>query len=183
MWPWLEDDRSRQAIEAAEGWLAGQVSDEALFDAAYLATHALQDHRNDPNLFYGCSMAVLAARRSIVWEHAIGGFIDFASAMTRLGPEEDKQRFLRALIRDVIPNPSRPPKRLLPQVFAWRDGSVRKLAQSIVEEQGFDWLPMLADALEEAGAGDAELLKHLRSPGPHFVGCWGLELILEWRPI
>jgi hypothetical protein len=38
--------------------------------------------------------------------------------------------------------------------------------------------PLLADALEDAGCTDAELLVHLRSPGPHVRGCWGLDLVL-----
>jgi hypothetical protein len=39
-------------------------------------------------------------------------------------------------------------------------------------------LAVLADALEEAGCNDAEILTHLRSPGPHVRGCWALDLIL-----
>jgi len=39
-------------------------------------------------------------------------------------------------------------------------------------------LAILADALEDAGCADAELLGHLRSPGPHVRGCWALDLIL-----
>jgi len=39
-------------------------------------------------------------------------------------------------------------------------------------------LMVLADALEEAGCADPELLGHLRSRGPHFRGCWAVDLIL-----
>jgi hypothetical protein len=39
-------------------------------------------------------------------------------------------------------------------------------------------LAVLADALEEAGCADADLLVHLRGPGPHARGCWVLELLL-----
>jgi hypothetical protein len=39
-------------------------------------------------------------------------------------------------------------------------------------------LAMLADALEDAGCTDAELLGHLRSPGPHVRGCWAVDLVL-----
>jgi hypothetical protein len=37
---------------------------------------------------------------------------------------------------------------------------------------------LLADALEDAGCTDAELLGHLRSPGPHVRGCWAVDLVL-----
>src|SRR5262249_31573220 len=42
-------------------------------------------------------------------------------------------------------------------------------------------LAVLADALEDAGCADAELLGHLRSPGPHVRGCWALDAVLGKR--
>jgi hypothetical protein len=45
-------------------------------------------------------------------------------------------------------------------------------------EGAFDRLPLLADALEDAGCSDAEILSHLHSPGPHVCGCWALDLVL-----
>jgi hypothetical protein len=39
-------------------------------------------------------------------------------------------------------------------------------------------LALLADALEDAGCTDGELLGHLRGPGPHVRGCWALDLVL-----
>src|SRR5262249_16792147 len=39
-------------------------------------------------------------------------------------------------------------------------------------------LAALADALEEAGGTNAEVLSHLRGPGPHVRGCWAVDLIL-----
>jgi len=36
---------------------------------------------------------------------------------------------------------------------------------------------VLADALEDAGCADADLLEHLRSPGPDVRGCWALDLV------
>jgi hypothetical protein len=39
-------------------------------------------------------------------------------------------------------------------------------------------LTALADALEDAGCADPELLGHLRSPGPHVRGCWAVDLVL-----
>jgi hypothetical protein len=74
-------------------------------------------------------------------------------------------------------NPFRPP-RIDPAWLARNDGAVRKLAEAIYEGRSFDRLPILADALEEAGCEDAELLGHLRGPGPHVKGCWALDLVL-----
>jgi hypothetical protein len=67
-------------------------------------------------------------------------------------------------------------------VTAWlsrNEGVARRLAQMIHDERQFEHLPVLADALEDAGCADTELLSHLRGPGPHLRGCWALDLILE----
>ncbi len=53
---------------------------------------------------------------------------------------------------------------------ARRRASVVALARMAYEERGFGDLPVLADALEEAGCASADLLGHLRGPGPHVLG-------------
>jgi hypothetical protein len=78
------------------------------------------------------------------------------------------------LVREILGNPFRPS--LVPP--AWRSASVLGLAHYIHEEQAFDRLPILADALEDAGCDDADILDHLRGPGPHVRGCWALDLVL-----
>jgi hypothetical protein len=65
--------------------------------------------------------------------------------------------------------------------LAWQDGTVKKLAQALSDEQSFDRLGILADALEDAGCTDETLLTHLRSPEPHVCGCWALEVLLSER--
>ena len=62
--------------------------------------------------------------------------------------------------------------------LAWEGGTARTLAQAINGERAFDRLPVLADALEDAGCADAGLLGHLRGPGPHSRGCWAVDLLL-----
>jgi hypothetical protein len=62
--------------------------------------------------------------------------------------------------------------------FTWNGGTMQRLAQGIYDLRVFDRLPLLADALEDAGCTDADLLGHLRGPGPHVRGCWALDLIL-----
>ena len=75
-------------------------------------------------------------------------------------------------------NPFRPPPAVEPAWLAWNGGTVPQLAQAIYEERAFDRLPILADALEEAGCTDAEILRHCREPGEHARGCWPLDRIL-----
>jgi hypothetical protein len=51
------------------------------------------------------------------------------------------------------------------------------MAQAIYEGWAFDRLPILADALEDAGCTDEALLGHCRQPGEHFRGCWAIDLL------
>jgi hypothetical protein len=83
-----------------------------------------------------------------------------------------------ALLRDVLGNPFRVPV-LDPAWGAWEAGTVVRIARSIYEERRFENLPILADALEDAGCGDEAILDHCRSATEHVRGCWLMDLILE----
>jgi hypothetical protein len=92
-----------------------------------------------------------------------------------------------SLVRDFFGNPFRPlpPKRgkrkwkeNLAAWLAWNDGTVRKIAQGVYDNCAFDSIPILGDALEDAGCTEVAILAHLRGPGPHVRGCWALDLIL-----
>ena len=61
---------------------------------------------------------------------------------------------------------------------SWRTPDVLSLTQSAYEARDFAALPILADTLEDAGCTDADLLSHLRGPGPHVRGCWVVDLLL-----
>jgi hypothetical protein len=88
-----------------------------------------------------------------------------------------RQRRHADLLRDVTGNPSWPVA-INPAWAAWNRGAVGTLAGSIRDEGRFGDLPILADALEEAGCVDGNLLGHLRGAGPHVPGCWALDLLL-----
>jgi hypothetical protein len=62
--------------------------------------------------------------------------------------------------------------------LTWNDATIHKLAHSIYADRAFDRLPILADALEDAGCDNADILAHCRGPGPHVRGCWVVDLIL-----
>jgi hypothetical protein len=60
----------------------------------------------------------------------------------------------------------------------WLSSTVVSLAQTVYAERAFDRLPILADALEEAGCDNADILAHCRGDEPHVRGCWVVDLIL-----
>ena len=82
------------------------------------------------------------------------------------------------LLRDIFGNPFRPSPPLPAAVLAWNDGTVRRIAEGIYEERAFDRLPILADALLDAGCDGEALIQHCRGDGPHVRGCWAVDLIL-----
>lgn len=77
------------------------------------------------------------------------------------------------LVRDVIGNPFRR-EAIDP---AWLVANDRA-ATRIAEGGTFADLPILADALEDAGCTSRVILDHCRGPGPHVVGCWVVDAIL-----
>src|SRR5205085_2386864 len=58
---------------------------------------------------------------------------------------------------------------------AWRTAAAVALARSLYEDRRFGDMPLLADALEEAGCADEATLSHCRGPGPHVRGCWVVD--------
>jgi hypothetical protein len=82
------------------------------------------------------------------------------------------------LLRDIFGNPFRLVA-LDPNWLAWKDGTISKIAEAIYDDRAFDRLPILADALEEAGCSNADILSHCRGPGPHVRGCWVVDLLLR----
>jgi hypothetical protein len=82
------------------------------------------------------------------------------------------------VVREIFGNPFRP-LRIDPAWRAWNDGTVVRIARAIYDERAFDRMPVLADALEDAGCDDPAVLSHCRGPGPHYRGCFLLDALLE----
>lgn len=117
-------------------------------------------------------------RRGVVTS-AMGSLRHFLQVATRDGrlahttPVPTEQLLLR-LVHEVFGNPFRP----LTLDPRWRTQTVVALAAGIYEQRAFDRMPILADALEEAGCDNAEVLNHCRGDDPHVRGSWVVDLIL-----
>ncbi len=90
-----------------------------------------------------------------------------------VGPSVHVQQV--ALLREVFGNPFRP------VVISRRCRSVAVLglARAVYEERVFDQMPILADALEEAGCDNDSLISHCRGSARHVLGCWAVDLLLQ----
>jgi hypothetical protein len=182
--------KATEALAVAERYAAGEADREELCRALGLA-------REVKKLAWTLSLG--QAARGLVW--ALSGAVgvgdaaqaarELASAASNAASEPGRYDIDRssialraeeeaqcALARDIFGSPFRPPLTVDPAVLAWHDGAARRLARGIYAARRFQDLPILADLLEEAGATDAELLGHLRGPGPHVLGCHALDAVL-----
>jgi hypothetical protein len=90
-------------------------------------------------------------------------------------PAEETRSLLTGLVRDITGNPFQS----VTLDSRWATPEVIAIAGGIYEERTFHHLPILADALEDAGCGDQALLAHCRRPGPHARGCWIVDALTK----
>jgi hypothetical protein len=162
LWWLLRDPRSRAAVEVSERYADGLAGPEELAAAAEAARQAA---------------AEVERARAMGWNAARTAAMTAEGARAAAERVAGRAAYDADLLRHVFGNPLRPVA-LDPAWLAWDGGAVRKLAQGLYDERAFDHLPVLADALEEAGCTQAKLLGHLRGEGPHVRGCWAVDLVL-----
>jgi hypothetical protein len=181
----LVDYRSRYALEVSEAYADGLASDEALGEARSQANAAYKSllpcHNTARDADFTAALSVCCAVGTERDMRMQADMIDIALFATRPPPDSiprerrDASVAEAELVRDVFGNPFRP------VAFApsWRSETVVGLARGIYDERAFDRLPILADALEDAGCEDADILSHCRGGGPHVRGCWVVDLVLS----
>jgi hypothetical protein len=88
----------------------------------------------------------------------------------------DNEEILQAeIVRDLFGNPFRP----LTFEDRWRTDTVVSLASTMYEAREFSAMPILADALQDAGCDNADILAHCRDTSlTHVRGCWVVDLVL-----
>jgi hypothetical protein len=164
----------RSAVGAAERYAEGSATERELDDAhrAGIAAYTRMLHRTvkkmrDPEYalkMYRLARAVNTAHTGLFQVKMIEGFGD-DEALKAVGP---------ALLRCVGGNPFRP----VTADPTWLSSDVVALARGISEGGAFDRLPVLADALLDAGCDDPDVLGHCRSAGPHDRHCWVIDSVL-----
>jgi hypothetical protein len=193
IWPLLRQPGSRLAVVVAERFADELASSEELTNAYSAACVAR--YREGPELrtgspFWQSAEAAVhvTARRFDSGDHVSIAHAASSAAnawaleqkQSGKGTEHDKLKAKQLSVyaqwlRDIVGNPFRPSS----LSSAWLTPTLTGLSQSIYADRSFEDLPILADALEEAGCDSFELLGHLRESGPHVHGCWALGLILQ----
>jgi hypothetical protein len=185
----LPDTRSQSAVSVLEKYADNQATDQELTDArtandtvwrstsqvglapsaVACAVHAKQD---------GSSPATVnahGASANAAWA-AAGVERDLGQKPTRKqSNKHSKERAVQTgFLRCIIGNPFRPVT-LNP---TWLTPTVKSLAEQIYNDRAFDRMPVLGDALEEAGCTVKEVLEHCRNGGEHVRGCWVVDKVL-----
>jgi hypothetical protein len=174
----LLDQIGQDTVDVAERYAEGGVSSEEKDAAENLAWWAADGLNYEDDPVWHAGWAAHGAVASNPSESAR------LAAWAASSPGEKASQC--QLLRDIFGNPFRPSPPTTASVLAYNNGAVRRLAEAACAERqlpastlGPARLAVLADALEEAAVTDAELLGHLRGPGPHIRGCWALDLLLD----
>jgi hypothetical protein len=154
---WKQDDGSRLAIECGEALADGRTPPLP----PHVARRGLQPGRaigDDPEFRVALRCLETPAPRRPTFGGQWGGYE---------APE-------LAVFRDLVPNP------FLPLTWNpdWFTSTVRDLARTMYEAHEFGVMPILADALQDAGCDDEQILNHCRGARWHARGCWVLDAIL-----
>ena len=192
LYPLIPDRYSRKTIAVAERFADGEVSADKLRFAWESARRSAGTRRRargggaDGPQDFALWVVTLALGDNPRWLYQFRGSATWAflAQFQETGPLPEVKLDESGLIREVVGNPFH----TAPAVdAAWleRHGAVAQLARSAYQERRLPEgtldparLSLLADALEDAGCTDAELLGHLRGPGPHVRGCWAVDLVL-----
>jgi hypothetical protein len=181
LWHHLGTEPSRQSVVVAEQFADGAATEQQLLRAHEQAWPLRGDRSALPLGAWPAegTAEVLAAYASWLRPKLI------SEVMVTPVPDSLVSRCYRPnVLRDLFGNPFRPVA-VDPAWLSWNGGTVAQLAQVAYEERHLPSgeldaarLAVLADALEEAGCADPEILAHLRGPGPHVRGCWAIDLLL-----
>ena len=192
-WHLLTDERYCKAIETTEDYLDGKVT-EARQRKAHKTANAILSTLSLP--YPPIDICALEATGPPVKEsgaswvaarYTADGIVHAlweAGGRKRKKNTEAERRIQADILRDIFGNPFLPIT-ISPAVLAWNDNVVVRLAQAAYDKRHLPEgtldnarLAVLADALEEAGCSDADILMHCRSGGEHVRGCWVVDLLL-----
>jgi hypothetical protein len=185
VWRALTDARSRGAVEATERWLEGGASDAVLETAEAAARSACDASDRSPAAVAATYLPLhtgwkAAAHVAFYASTAHGHEVAQPDREAKPGEDalarawDEEQAAQTDLVRDIFGNPFRP----VPFDPSWRTDRTAGIAAKLYEDRDFTGVPVLADALEEAGCDNTDIIVHCRGPGPHVRGCWVVDLLL-----
>jgi len=185
IWSLMPDERSRRVIELRERHVDGFVTDDEIWQGMKAANQARNDAREPFRSLSDfdergpeCAPAWAAAAASTNWATAVRFVLNAISCVEpekRKIAHQNEEAALCRLLRDIFGNPFRPVR----FDSRWRTSTVLDLARTIYDDRVTDRMPILADALMDAGCDSEEIIAHCRQSGEHVRGCWAVDLLLQ----
>jgi hypothetical protein len=173
-WHLLTDERSRKAVEVCELFADG-LADHSELEAAKQSAHLAVEDNVDTSMDENWSaFDAVETNAGVKAYNAADLAADTLRNYEFADRREDEMRAQMHLLRDVFGNPFRRVR----FVARWRTDAAVAVARTMYEEREFAAMPLLGDALEDAGCVDVNILDHCRVPGPHIRGCWVVDLVL-----
>jgi hypothetical protein len=176
VWHKLTEESDREVVRVSERFADGLASAEEMEQALQRCQHGTG--WIPPAIRAAMSTALPQPRKAV---SAVMFCVCSAVASHGAGYAERWQAEVVGqidLVRDIFGNPFLP-IRVEKRWLTANDDAVSRLARSIYEEGNFADLPILADALEEAGCSEEALLAHCRGTEGHVRGCWAVDALLE----
>ena len=168
IWDLLDDAGCRIAVEVTEKF-ADKLATQEELERAYSNTTSATTAANKA----ACYTADSPFHFYYAGETAVC-VLDAVTIFAQRSSFDVENQFHIGLLLDLFGNRFRP----ITLDPTWLSPKVVSFAQGIYDARTFDRMPELADALEEAGCTDPDILAHCRGPGPHVRGCWLVDLLL-----
>jgi hypothetical protein len=181
IWNQLEDERSRIAVDLLEQYADGLVGPDAHGIAmrnALSARDAIRPNWRKRERIHDQISRIAASAVCEATSYGLESTIQEV-VLVRLGSSSGltvsdvKEEHVK-LLHDILGNPFQP----IITDPNWLSSNVRVLAEGIYDDRAFDQLPILYDALLDAGCNHEDILQHCRSEEPHVRGCWVIDLLL-----
>jgi hypothetical protein len=179
----LADERSVNAVKVVEEFLEGKATEMQLKEA-YKSAQKAYEESDKPGYWESPLPLARFAARNTAYEDTtrLGITLVFAvragadSAADASGEPTVEKAVQADLCRCVFGNPFRPVS-FSPE---WRTDTALSLARTMYDARDFSAMPILADALQDAGCDRDDILSHCRDPhAAHVRGCWVCDLVLD----
>ncbi len=177
LWKRMTDERSRRAIEVSEFFADGQISDEELDaagGAAQIAWTEVSNIHGDSPRRAAAAASAYSSKRFIHENDRSNAMVAVTEGFSKAARRNAERRAQVQMIRDTFGNPFR----TVPFSPSWRSDTALALAARMYESRDFSPMPILADALQDAGCDNEDILNHCRRAGVHVRGCWVIDRLL-----
>jgi hypothetical protein len=174
----------RHAVEVVEQYAEGLATEEEVNAAREAVFHLWLDYFGGAGPLLTTALGLISSavdnpfRTAILGSQGAIEACEATDAYRRAARIQEIESLQAAWVRDIFPSPFRP-KFVTRDWFRWNHGTALIIAHQMYESRDFGAMPILADALQDAGCDNEDILNHCRdASATHVRGCWVVDLVL-----